>query len=203
MEVYTWSCNSLCSSWKNPRRALVLCIEVDGGKNMCCCQIIITGHCWTNKRLASQEERAMIRNNISQNWWIYYRVTKLTAFCEPYFITWSMNIVIANEWVIYIPIFIPQSRHHRSATCLVRTAVMVTSSWPGPDVTREHSELNTSRLLRVTATAELKMAWRRYPSVCRLLAPHDPRFPRTTLGASAVTLRTCDGLTLTRGHRGG
>ena len=113
MEVYTWSCNSLCSSWKNPRRALVLCIEVDGGKNMCCCQIIITGHCWTNKRLASQEERAMIRNNISQNWWIYYRVTKLTAFCEPYFITWSMTSLLQMiEWFIFFKIFLsPLSLH--------------------------------------------------------------------------------------------
>ena len=61
----------------------LLCFALNLSKNyMCCCQIIITGHCWLNKRLASQEERAMIRNNISQNWWIYYRVTKLTAFCS-------------------------------------------------------------------------------------------------------------------------
>ena len=112
------------------------------------------------------------------------------------------DIVIANEWLIYI--FKPPEPSHWTDTCLVRTAGMVTSSWPGLDVTREHSELNTSRLLSVTATAELKMAWRRYPSVCRLLAvPHDPRFPRTTLGdATAVTPRTCDGLTLTRGDPG-
>ena len=114
------------------------------------------------------------------------------------------DIVIANDWVIdpFVNIFNPLEPSHWTATRLVRTAVMVTSSWPGQDVTREHSELNTSRLLRVTATAELKMAWRRYPCVCRLLAPHDSRFPRTTVGASAVTPRTCDGLTLTRGAPG-
>ena len=46
----------------------LLCFALKLGKKyMCCCQIIVTGHCWLNRRLASQEERAMIRNNISQN----------------------------------------------------------------------------------------------------------------------------------------
>ena len=90
----------------------LLCFALKLGKNyMCCCQIIITGHCWLNKRLASQEERAMIRNNISQNWWIYYRVTKLTAFC-------SVNHISSLEawhryckWVIDLYFLSPLSLH--------------------------------------------------------------------------------------------
>ena len=130
---------------------------------------------------------------------------KVHSTCEPYFIAWSMNIALLqmSEWFIIFLFLSP--RHYRSATCLVRTAVVIISSWPGQDVTRWHSELTASRLLWVTATAELKIPWRcpPPPRVCRCrLAPHASRFLRTTL-ASAVTLRTCDGLTLTTGGTSG
>lgn len=124
---------------------------------------------------------------------------KAHSKCEPYFITWSMNIVIANEWVIYIAIFIPQSRHHRSATCLVRTAVVIISSWPGQDVTRAQAG---SSLRHVFSGWRPRPNWR-WPDAARSPeCAHASRFLRTTL-ASAVTLRTCDGLTLTRGDIGG
>ena len=180
---------------KNPRGAFVLCIEVQKNIYVVVKSLLqyIVGQ---NKRLSLRGERAVIRDNISQNWWIYYRVTKFTANVNHIssLEAWTSALQM-SEWFIFVFLSPVPSLSVSHLPCEDSSCDHQFLAWPGCHKT-VHSELTTSRLLWVTATAELKMVWR------RCLTPRASRFLRTTL-ASAVTPRTCDGLTLTTGDMGG
>ena len=180
---------------KNPRGAFVLCIEL--GKIRDVVKSLLLDIVGQNKRLASRGERAVIRDNISQNWWIYYPVTKLTANVNHIssLEAWT-SLLQMSEWFIFL--FLSP----RAVTTGPPPASWGQQLWSSvlgqARMSQERWELTASRLLRVTATAELKMAWRcPEPRVCsRLTVSQD----NTRLCSDAAYMRWAD--TDQGGHRG-
>ena len=126
---------------------------------------------------------------------------KTHSQCEPYFITWSMNIVIANEWVIYILLYFYPPEPSPPVGHLPREDSSCDHQFlarPGCHKRELGAHCVTSSQGDGHGRTEDGLTLPRAPSV---LTPHGFSGQHSPLQWQG--LRTCDGLTLTRGDIGG